>query len=536
MLFDPMAVWERLISLKRVELEAKRIDLEERKQLAIDRRNSLSAAYKDIPLWDLFCETNPIRELLTSFGYDQMGDSFRHPNSESGSYSAEVYIDDTGRERVHTLSTNDPLYVEGSKSGHDAFSVYTLLKHGGDRNAALKDAGDNLFFINGEPFNKVKQREYAKEQQQIAIEGVQWDQSQLLFPPALIPTGSPDQPTEPNKTPFSLIQFSLFGQTETMKKQMQEDVFVLNLIAILGQITVIYGQFNTGKTLLIIAMLIESIKAGRIKGENLFYINADDTYNGLVTKNEIAEKYGFHMIAPNLNNFVPDAMMDYMRQMIDAGSATGSIIVLDTLKKFCELMDKKAGTEFMKRAREFVQMGGTLIMLAHTNKNKDENGKSKYGGTNDVASDADCVFILDEVSTDNTRKTVMFENIKMRGYVARELGASYLLDVENYHQLLESVTFTDDKTSEQLKIERAKKAQRAKDEPTISAITETIKSDCNVRTELIKSVLANYGISKPKTIKVLDFYTGELWRVERREKNANCYHLIHQHIFNEKLK
>lgn len=51
-----------------------------------------------------------------------------------------------------------------------------------------------------------------------------------------------------------------------MREKMLTDTFVLDNIAILGQATVIYAKPNTGKTLLVMKMLIESIKAGRVKG------------------------------------------------------------------------------------------------------------------------------------------------------------------------------------------------------------------------------------------------------------------------------
>ena len=56
------------------------------------------------------------------------------------------------------------------------------------------------------------------------------------------------------------------------------------------------------------------------------------------------------------------------------------MIILDTLKKFTDLMNKKASSEFGKLARTFVGAGGTIIALAHTNKNKDEEGKGVTGG------------------------------------------------------------------------------------------------------------------------------------------------------------
>ena len=43
----------------------------------------------------------------------------------------------------------------------------------------------------------------------------------------------------------------------------------------------IYAKPNTGKTLLVIWMLIQAIKDKKIDGKNVHYINADDDYKGL---------------------------------------------------------------------------------------------------------------------------------------------------------------------------------------------------------------------------------------------------------------
>jgi hypothetical protein len=310
-----------------------------------------------------------------------------------------------------------------------------------------------------------------------------------------------------------------------MREKMLSDVFVLIELAILGQATVYFAQFNTGKTLLILWLLIESIKAGRIKGEDVFYINADDTYNGLVTKNELAKQYGFHMIAPNLNGFDPDKFTDYLKEIIDGDTAQGAVIVLDSLKKFTDLMDKKKGTAFMKRAREFVQAGGTLIMLAHTNKNKGVDGKSVYGSTNDIPSDADCVYTIDEVSNDGITKTVLFENIKSRGNVAREKAFSYLVDVKNYHELLESVDIGDGATAERAKHEKAANAKRGKDNDAIDAIINTIEQGITLKTELINAAFEFSGVSKKKIKDTLAEFTGDLWIESVGARNATNYTL-----------
>ena len=130
--------------------------------------------------------------------------------------------------------------------------------------------------------------------------------------------------TKPTESPaFSFDQFSLNGKSAVMREKMLTDTFVLDNIAILGQATAIYAKPNTGKTLIVLWMLIESIKAKRIKGENVYYINADDTYKGLVTKLEIAERYGFQMIAPSHGGFETNQFQSYVRKMIDEKTAHG---------------------------------------------------------------------------------------------------------------------------------------------------------------------------------------------------------------------
>ena len=120
------------------------------------------------------------------------------------------------------------------------------------------------------------------------------------------------------------------------------------------------------------------------------------------------------MLAPRHNGFESKDLADYIMLMINENSVKGKIIILDTLKKFVDLMDKKNSSIFMNVARAFSSHGGSLILLAHTNKHRDANGKVVAGGTSDIIDDADCSFTLDEVSCVNGNKTVLFENEKLR--------------------------------------------------------------------------------------------------------------------------
>ena len=82
-----------------------------------------------------------------------------------------------------------------------------------------------------------------------------------------------------------------------LEKQAVDDVFVLPGIALMGESTVLFGAPGSAKTLSSMALLIESINAGTIDPDRVFYVNVDDNLKGLTQKLRIAEEYGFHMLA-----------------------------------------------------------------------------------------------------------------------------------------------------------------------------------------------------------------------------------------------
>jgi hypothetical protein len=140
------------------------------------------------------------------------------------------------------------------------------------------------------------------------------------------------------------------------------------------------------------------------------------------------------MIAPGFKDFDTASFGFYLAQLMAINEARGKVIILDTLKKFTNIMDKKLASDFGKQMRMFVTNGGTIIMLAHTNKNRDADGKVVFSGTSDIVDDVDCAYTLD-VNDDKSGvadKAVLFENIKSRGDVAQEAAYKYLAKPSHY--------------------------------------------------------------------------------------------------------
>ena len=88
-------------------------------------------------------------------------------------------------------------------------------------------------------------------------------------------------------------------------------------------------------------LLIEALENNLLDGDNIFYINSDDNFRGIIEKTELAEKSGFHIIAPNQKGFNSSEIPNLMLQLAETGEAKGVVFVLDTLKKFLILCRKK---------------------------------------------------------------------------------------------------------------------------------------------------------------------------------------------------
>ena len=157
--FDPMTTWAALIAdRRRVEAEqAEAVRLEREK--AKRRKESLKSSQVGNgaqSLIEVFNQAFHVADILVQAGYAQRGNTFRHPKSETGSFSASVKDG-----RVHTLSSSDLLFTDAG--AHDAFSAFQVLFHQGDLTKALRDAGDNWITIGAESWNQVQRRKFTED-------------------------------------------------------------------------------------------------------------------------------------------------------------------------------------------------------------------------------------------------------------------------------------------------------------------------------------------------------------------------------------
>jgi hypothetical protein len=337
-----------------------------------------------------------------------------------------------------------------------------------------------------------------------------------------------------------LDTFVLNGESEAMKAKMLDDKYILGRMALLGQSTAFYAKPNAGKTLLTIWMLIESIKAGNTNPGDVYYFNADDNHKGITYKLSLAEKHGFLMLAPGYHGFKTEMLPGILFHLVEVDLASGKVLILDTLKKFTDIMDKRATTKFGDGIRQFVSKGGSVVMLAHVNKHNDADGNVIYAGTTDIVDDADCCYTVQVIEENCDDKVIEFINFKDRGDVAKKALFAYSnAEGVMYCDLLDSVIELDNQESKRITLRAVMRDLLEKNKSVIDAITNAIASGFDTKTELIKEARDATGESKKRIIDVLSTHTGtntkqgKLWSLRIEDRNTHTYKLngpvFHQH-------
>jgi len=285
-----------------------------------------------------------------------------------------------------------------------------------------------------------------------------------------------------------LKNLSATSRVNEMKNQLKSDVYVFDGLALEGQITLFFAWPNTGKTLLFIHMLIEGIKTGAIKAEDIFYINADDDFRGLVTKSEIAKKYGFQMISPDESGLTSSEIIQILLDVADQENAGGKIIILDTVKKFVNLMNKAEQSSFYSTLRMLSVKRITVILAGHANKYSNADDELVYEGTADTLNDVDCVYSINRMSQlDSDEMVVEFRNIKNRGDVLKKRSYKYNNRAEiSWTDRLASVKLLNEKAAGAAKYKKVIQDKMDKYASQLLFVSALLKTHSMNQSEIMK--------------------------------------------------
>lgn len=328
-----------------------------------------------------------------------------------------------------------------------------------------------------------------------------------------------------------LTKYSLLGSAATLTELAVQQHPLLRRLCQTGEATAWYGRYGTGKTILVMFLLHEAIQAGRIEAGKVYYVNADDSSLGLATKVDFLQEFGVHVLAPGHLGFLCPMLTDLMRKMIANGAAAGTFIIVDTLKKFVDVMDKKASRAFNEVVRAFVMKGGTFLALAHTNKRLGSDGKPVPEGTGDVLNDFDCAYLLNVVGEEERTGNPIVEFSLQKSRGGADKRALFTYDAEGDVPYVERLC-----TIRPFDPGREKFESLAHENTEVSDIIEAIEL-CIQHGQKTKMAIVETAAKSLRTtsrrsvLKVLEEYTGaspekHRWTFSIQDRGKMVYSMI----------
>ena len=265
--------------------------------------------------------------------------------------------------------------------------------------------------------------------------------------------------------------------TEEITKNISEAKLAYAPFIPQGHLIAICSRAGAGKTTLMINIAGEMAK----DGYRVLYINADAGASDIKDYYHHAVEHNYTLINPDLTNGTADKVVDELRQIaISEGDLSKVVIVLDTLKKFGDLMNKSKAKEFNSLLRSLTTKGITVICLAHTNKYEDKDGKPIFEGTGDLRNDFDELIYLMPVTNPDGSITVSTKIDKSRAEIT---DMSFII---NAHREVRELSHYVDT----LAINEYQK-NLADDQPVISFILQHITPISKTATELRTIAIEN---------------------------------------------
>ncbi|HEX7115425.1 MAG TPA: AAA family ATPase [Steroidobacter sp.] len=280
-----------------------------------------------------------------------------------------------------------------------------------------------------------------------------------------------------------------------------------------GHVVAIVAKPNGGKTTIMFHLACQWAREGR----SVVFVHADTNPSDAKRMLEIAHSHGLHYLTPDMKvgmsmrNVVED-----LKKLADSDvDLSGQVWLFDTLKKMTNVIQKESLRQILMMMRKLSARGMTCILLAHTNKYKNQDGEYQYEGTGDLEADVDELIYFEPQENLDGSLTVSTRCTKRRAEITPTTWT-----IHRNRTVTRLADYVD------VAAEAARKAQMDEDQPTIEAITDALSTGPKKQTEVIAHC-RDMRFTEKRVRTVLRRYSGELWKAEKLfEKNAWRYTLM----------
>lgn len=178
----------------------------------------------------------------------------------------------------------------------------------------------------------------------------------------------------------------------------EEEWLFLNLI-IKNQIIVIIAKSGGGKTTIFFEYVAPYMILNH--GVEVFYLDCDSPTSDHKRMYERVMQIGpkFHWINPLTHGQGPDTLIDILNNFVKQKQRLDDrVFILDTLKKFIDMLDKRSVKPFFALMRQLTALGATVVLLGHANKHRGPDGNLVFEGVGDVLSDTDALIVFERMA------------------------------------------------------------------------------------------------------------------------------------------
>ena len=288
-----------------------------------------------------------------------------------------------------------------------------------------------------------------------------------------------------------------FTLTDEQADEIAHPEWLYENLIIQGHVIVIPAPPNGGKTTILFHIACELSR----QGYEVVYVNADISGGDAKPMVKQANSAGVALLLPDMSGRSMDEVVKQLALMNGSGANfDGVIAFFDTLKKMTDVVTKQKAKELYKLFRSLSAKGMTIVLLAHTNKYTDDEGKPIFEGTADLRSDVDEMIYFEPVKNADGSLTVTTLPDKVRGAFK---PITFLIDPDR------NVTQADD-VVDTIAINKLQK-EIANDTPVIEIIDEAIDAG-NVSRKDIIDYVQGQGIGVRTIRRVLQAYTYAITR------------------------
>lgn len=318
----------------------------------------------------------------------------------------------------------------------------------------------------------------------------------------------------------SLEWLKQFEMTEEEVAAINDPAWAIPGLIAEGHVVAIAGEPGSGKTTICFDLCKRLASSYEV-----VYVHAD-------TNPSDAKDYFLQARSADIRYLTPDmkvglSMADVVVHLkkLAASDAelSGHFWIFDTLKKMADMIQKKDLKDVLQLMRKLSNRGMTVVLLCHTNKNKDAKGQSIFEGTGDLKSDVDELIYFDPLKNSDGTLLVTTRPDKVRADI-RPMTFEI-------HQN-RSVSHKEEAVNVAALVANAER--KAKDEPVIEQITAAIKSRETKQADIISYCNAKAGLGEHRVRSTLKRYSEpgpmQLWKVTKLlTNNTHVYSLHSEH-------